>query len=261
MAQEKTKMTNKIQNIPLSVRNLNFYYGKQQVLFDISMDFLQGHVTALIGPSGSGKSTLLRLFNLMHLLNTDTRLEGSILFDNKNIFTQDLNHIRAKIGMVFQKPTPFPMSIFNNVAFGIKLHESLNSRDLANRVEWALTHAGLWNEVKDRLNESGLGLSGGQQQRLCIARALAIEPEILLLDEPTSSLDPLATLKIENLIHTLKKEYTIIIVTHNMHQAVRVSDYTGYMYLGELVEFNTTQHIFHDASQQATRDYVDGKFG
>ena len=254
-------MINEMQEAPLTVRNLNFYYGKQQALFDINMDILKGHVTALIGPSGSGKSTLLRLFNLMHLLNVDTRLEGTILFDGKNILAQDLNHIRAKIGMVFQKPTPFPMSIFNNVAFGIRLHESLSHKELANRVEWALTHAGLWDEVKDRLKQSGLGLSGGQQQRLCIARALAIQPEILLLDEPTSSLDPLATIKIEKLIHTLKKEYTIIIVTHNMQQAVRVSDYTGYMYLGELVEFNTTQHIFHGASQQATRDYVDGKFG
>ena len=254
-------MTNQNHPTKLTVRNLNFYYGNQQVLSNINMDILQGQVTALIGPSGSGKTSLLRAFNLMHLLHPNTHLEGTILLDNKNILTQDLNYIRSKIGMVFQKPTPFPMSIFNNVAFGIRLHERLSNTDLASRVEWALTQAGLWDEVKDRLSESGLGLSGGQQQRLCIARALAIKPEILLLDEPTSSLDPLATLKIENLIHTLKKEYTIIIVTHNMHQAVRVSDYTGYMYLGELVEFNTTQHIFHDASQQATRDYVDGKFG
>jgi phosphate transport system ATP-binding protein len=254
-------MIDQISKTKLSLRNLSFYFGHHKVLHHINLDFLDGQVTALIGPSGSGKSTLLRCLNLMHLLYPNNRMEGEILLDNINILTQDVYQLRAQIGMVFQKPTPFPMSIFNNVAYGVKLHENLKSSDLSERVEWALREAALWDEVKDKLHASGLSLSGGQQQRLCIARAIAVKPEVLLLDEPTSSLDPLATDKIESLVHALKREYTIIVVTHNLQQAARISDYTAYLYLGELVEFDTTEVIFNSASQQMTRDYVSGKFG
>lgn len=254
-------MIDQISMPKLSLRDLNFYYGDHKVLHQINLDFFEGQVTALIGPSGSGKSTLLRCLNLMHLLYPNNLMEGEILLDNINILTHDVNQLRAKIGMVFQKPTPFPMSIYNNIAYGVKLHERLNGSELSDRVEWALREAALWDEVKDKLYKSGLGLSGGQQQRLCIARAIAVKPEVLLLDEPTSSLDPLATDKIESLVHTLKREYTIIVVTHNMQQAARISDYTAYLYLGELIEFDNTEVIFKSASQQMTRDYVSGKFG
>lgn len=253
-------MTN-TDNIKLCVRNLNFYYGLNQVLHQINLDFHENQVNALIGPSGSGKSTLLRCFNRMNTLYHDHKITGEILLDNININEEDSNQLRRKVGMVFQKPTPFPMSILQNVAFGIKLHERLKRRDLEERIEWALNEAGLWDEVKDKLNQSGLSLSGGQQQRLCIARAIAIKPEILLLDEPTSSLDPVGTNKIEALIHTLKKEYTIIIVTHNMQQAARVSDYTAFMHMGELIEVDKTDVIFHSPMQQATQDYIAGKYG
>jgi phosphate transport system ATP-binding protein len=245
----------------IKIQNLNFYYAHSHVLKNINLTGYEGKVTALIGPSGSGKSTLLRCLNLMHILYPDHKMTGDIFIDDVHILEYDLNDLRQKVGMVFQKPTTFPMSIFNNIAFGINLHESLSRKDLIERVQWALEQAGLWDEVKDKLSQSGLSLSGGQQQRLCIARAIAIKPNVLLLDEPTSSLDPVATDKIETLIHSLKNNYTIIMVTHNLQQAHRVSDYTAYMYMGSLIEFNDTQAIFNAPSQQATMDYVSGKFG
>ncbi|MDD5403562.1 MAG: phosphate ABC transporter ATP-binding protein PstB [Sulfuricella sp.] len=245
------------------VRDLNFYYGKFHALKSINMDIAEKKVTAFIGPSGCGKSTLLRVFNRMYQLYPGQEASGEILMDGANILDkkQDLNILRAKMGMVFQKPTPFPMSIFDNVAFGVKLYESLNRRDMAERVEWALRKAALWDEVKDKLNQSGTSLSGGQQQRLCIARGIAVKPEVVLLDEPASALDPISTSRIEELIFELKEDYTIAIVTHNMQQAARVSDYTAYMYLGELIEFNDTDTIFTTPKQKATEDYITGKFG
>ena len=243
------------------IRDVNFYYTQSQVLKEINLDIYAGKVTALIGASGSGKSTLLRCLNLMHLLYPGHRMSGEIQMDGINLLQYDLNELRQKVGMVFQKPTTFPMSIFNNIAFGVKLHESLSQVQLRQRVEWALHHAGLWDEVKDKLQESGYSLSGGQQQRLCIARAIAIKPNILLLDEPTSSLDPMATDKIEQLIHLLKNEFTIIMVTHNLQQAHRISDYTAHLHMGELVEYGKTQQLFKQAKQQITRDFVTGKFG
>ncbi|MFN3397265.1 MAG: phosphate ABC transporter ATP-binding protein PstB [Sulfurimicrobium sp.] len=247
----------------VTVRDLNFYYGKFHALKSINMDIAEKKVTAFIGPSGCGKSTLLRVFNRMYQLYPGQEARGEILMDGANILDkkQDLNILRAKMGMVFQKPTPFPMSIFDNVAFGVKLYESLNRRDLAERVEWALRKAALWDEVKDKLNQSGTSLSGGQQQRLCIARGIAVKPEVVLLDEPASALDPISTSRIEELIFELKEDYTIAIVTHNMQQAARVSDYTAYMYLGELIEFNDTDTIFTTPKQKATEDYITGKFG
>ncbi|MBV8467220.1 MAG: phosphate ABC transporter ATP-binding protein PstB, partial [Burkholderiales bacterium] len=251
------------QNAKLAVRNLNFYYGNFHALKNINLDIPENKVTAFIGPSGCGKSTLLRTFNRMYDLYPKLRAEGQILFNNNNILDRgiDLNTLRAKVGMVFQKPTPFPMSIYDNIAFGVKLYESLSRSEMDDRVEWALSKAALWNEVKDKLKQSGLGLSGGQQQRLCIARAVAVKPEVVLLDEPTSALDPISTAHIEELVHELKEDYTIAIVTHNMQQAARVSDYTAYMYLGELIEVGATDEIFTKPTRRETEDYITGKFG
>ncbi|MCB5195378.1 MULTISPECIES: phosphate ABC transporter ATP-binding protein PstB [Deefgea] len=247
----------------LTVKNLNFYYGNFHALKNINLEILAGKVTAFIGPSGCGKSTLLRTFNRMYDLYPKLRAEGEIILNGQNILESsvDLNMLRAKVGMVFQKPTPFPMSIYDNVAFGVKLYETLSKSEMDDRIEWALTKAALWNEVKDKLKQSGLGLSGGQQQRLCIARAVAVKPEILLLDEPTSALDPISTAHVEELIHELKKDYTIAIVTHNMQQAARISDYTAYMYLGEMIEMGETDTIFTAPKVKATEDYITGKFG
>jgi phosphate transport system ATP-binding protein len=247
----------------LRVRDLSFYYGSFHALKRINLEVPENLVTAFIGPSGCGKSTLLRTFNRMFELYPEQRAEGEILFDGDNLLTSkmDVSLIRAKIGMVFQKPTPFPMSIYDNIAFGVRLFEDLSRARMDERVEWALSKAALWKEAKDKLNQSGLGLSGGQQQRLCIARAIAVRPEILLMDEPCSALDPISTAKIEELITELKADYTVVIVTHNMQQAARVSDYTAYMYLGELVEFGETKQHFLKPKTQATEDYITGRFG
>jgi phosphate transport system ATP-binding protein len=247
----------------LEVRNLNFFYGTFQGLKDINLDIEQGKVTAFIGPSGCGKSTLLRTLNRMYDLYPGQRAEGEINFYGQNILEpgQDLNLLRSRIGMVFQKPTPFPMSIYENIAFGVRLYEKLSRSEMDERVEWALNKAALWNEAKDKLNQSGLSLSGGQQQRLCIARGVAVKPSVILLDEPTSALDPISTGKIEELINELKHEYTIAIVTHNMQQAARVSDYTAYMYLGSLVEYGKTDEIFIKPKRKETEDYITGRFG
>ncbi len=247
----------------LAVKDLAFYYGDFKALKNINLDIKDKKVTAFIGPSGCGKSTLLRTFNRIYELYPNMRTTGQIVLDGVNVLDSrlDVNLLRAKVGMVFQKPTPFAMSIYDNVAFGVRLYENLSRAELDERVEWSLTKAALWNEVKDKLHKSGLGLSGGQQQRLCIARAIATRPEVLLLDEPTSALDPISTAAIEELIFDLKNDYTIAIVTHNMQQAQRCSDYTAYMYLGDLVEFGTTQQIFHNPNVQATADYIAGRFG
>ncbi|MCX7203955.1 MAG: phosphate ABC transporter ATP-binding protein PstB [Burkholderiales bacterium] len=247
----------------LQVRNLNFYYGKFQGIKNVSMDIARGKVTAFIGPSGCGKSTLLRTFNRMYDLYPGQRAEGEILLNGRNVLAkdQDVNLLRAKVGMVFQKPTPFPMTIFENIAFGVRLYEKLGPREMADRVEWSLRKAALWDEVKDKLQQNGLSLSGGQQQRLCIARTVAVKPEVVLLDEPTSALDPISTAKIEELIAELKTDYTIAIVTHNMQQAARISDFTAYMYLGELIEFGDTNRIFIKPAKKATEDYIAGRFG
>jgi len=247
----------------LQVRDLNFYYGRFHALKNVNLEIPEKRVTAFIGPSGCGKSTLLRTFNRMFELYPEQRAEGQLLMGNDDILTlkMDVSLIRAKIGMVFQKPTPFPMSIYDNIAFGVRLFESLSSARMDERVEWALTKAALWKEVKDKLNQSGTSLSGGQQQRLCIARGIAVKPEILLLDEPCSALDPISTAKIEELITELKNDYTVVIVTHNMQQAARVSDYTAYMYLGELIEFGETGQIFMKPAKQQTEDYITGRFG
>ncbi len=247
----------------ISVRDLNFYYGGFQALKKINLDLPEKKVTAFIGPSGCGKSTLLRIFNRMFELYPEQRAEGQILLDGTDLLDRkvDVSLIRAKIGMVFQKPTPFPMSIYDNIAFGVKLFETLPRIEMDERVEWALRKAALWNEVKDKLDQSGSGLSGGQQQRLCIARGIAIKPEVLLLDEPCSALDPISTGKIEELIHELKSDYTVLIVTHNMQQAARCSDYTAYMYLGDLIEFGPTNAVFTQPKRKDTEDYITGRFG
>jgi len=247
----------------LQVRNLNFYYGGFHALKNVSLDIPERRVTAFIGPSGCGKSTLLRVFNKMYALYPEQRAEGELLMDGENLLDtrQDVSLIRAKVGMVFQRPTPFPMSIYDNIAFGVRLFERLGKRDMDERVEWALTRAALWDEVKDKLSQSGNGLSGGQQQRLCIARGIAIKPEVLLLDEPCSALDPISTAKIEELIDELKSDYTVVIVTHNMQQAARVSDFTAYMYLGELIEHGVTDEIFIKPKRKQTEDYITGRFG
>jgi phosphate transport system ATP-binding protein len=247
----------------LEVRDLNFYYGSFQGLKNINLDIEQGKVTAFIGPSGCGKSTLLRTLNRMYDLYPGQRAEGQINFYGQNILEpgQDLNLLRSRIGMVFPKPTPFPMSIYENIAFGVRLYEKLSRSEMDERVEWALNKAALWTEAKDKLNQSGLSLSGGQQQRLCIARGVAVKPSVILLDEPTSALDPISTGKIEELINELKHEYTIAIVTHNMQQAARVSDYTAYMYLGSLVEYGKTDEIFIKPKRKETEDYIIGRFG
>ena len=247
----------------LEVRNLNFYYGSFHSLKNINLDIQENSITAFIGPSGCGKSTLLRALNRMYDLYPGQRAEGQIMFNGKNILDpkQDLNLLRARIGMVFQKPTPFPMSIYDNIAFGVRLYEDLSRSEMDDRVEWALQKAAIWNEVNDKLGQSGLSLSGGQQQRLCIARGIAVKPAILLLDEPTSALDPISTGKVEELVTTLKSEYTVVIVTHNMQQAARVSDYTAYMYLGDLVEFGETEQVFFKPKHKETEDYITGRFG
>ncbi len=247
----------------IATQNMNFYYGKFQALKNINLQVPANKVTAFIGPSGCGKSTLLRTFNRMYELYPKQRVEGKILLDGKDIHDkeQDINLLRAQVGMVFQKPTPFPMSIYDNIAFGVKLYEKLSKAEMDDRVEWALHKAALWNEVKDKLHQSGSGLSGGQQQRLCIARGVAVKPNVLLLDEPCSALDPISTSRIEELIHELKDDYTIVIVTHNMQQAARVSDFTAYMYLGELMEFDDTNKIFTNPGRKETEDYITGKFG
>ena len=247
----------------IAIRNLDFFYGRFQGLKDINLEIGEGRVTAFIGPSGCGKSTLLRTINRMYSLYPGQRAVGEILFNGPNILEPkvDLNMLRARIGMVFQKPTPFPMSIYDNIAFGVGLYENLSRRAMDERVEWALTKAAMWGEAKDKLKQSGMALSGGQQQRLCIARAVSVRPEVLLLDEPTSALDPISTAKIEELITELKQDYTIAIVTHNMQQAARVSDFTGYMYLGELIEFGATDNIFLKPRRKETEDYITGRFG
>ena len=247
----------------IAVRDLNFYYGKFHALKDINLEIPPNKVTAFIGPSGCGKSTLLRTFNRMFELYPDQRAEGRIELDGDDLLSsrQDVALIRARIGMVFQKPTPFPMSIYDNIAFGVKLFEQLGATDMDERVEWALRKAALWTEVKDKLRQSGSGLSGGQQQRLCIARGIAIKPEVLLLDEPCSALDPISTAKVEELIAELKTDYTVVIVTHNMQQAARCSDFTAYMYLGDLVEFGGTEQLFFKPQRKETEDYITGRFG
>ena len=247
----------------IEVRNLDFYYGKFQGLKNVNLDIAEHRVTAFIGPSGCGKSTLLRTLNRMYSLYPGQRAEGEINFYGQNILNkgQDLNLLRAQIGMVFQKPTPFPMSIYDNIAFGVRLYENLSKSDMDDRVESALSKAAIWNEVKDKLGQSGLSLSGGQQQRLCIARTVAVKPKVILLDEPTSALDPISTAKVEELVSELKKDYTVAIVTHNMQQAARVSDFTAYMYLGELMEFGVTEQIFLKPTRQETEDYITGRFG
>jgi phosphate transport system ATP-binding protein len=251
------------QKNALEVRNLNFYYGKFQGLKNVTMDIAERKVTAFIGPSGCGKSTLLRTLNRMYSLYPGQRAEGQINLYGQNILDkgQDLNLLRAQIGMVFQKPTPFPMSIYENIAFGVRLYEKLSRSEMDDRVEWALTKAAIWGEVKDKLGQSGLSLSGGQQQRLCIARTVAVKPKVILLDEPTSALDPISTAKVEELVSELKKDYTVAIVTHNMQQAARVSNFTAYMYLGELIEFGQTEQIFMKPARQETEDYITGRFG
>jgi len=247
----------------IEIRNLNFFYGTFKGLKNVNLDIAENKVTAFIGPSGCGKSTLLRTLNRMYSLYPGQRAEGQINFYGQNILDakQDLNLLRARVGMVFQKPTPFPMSIYDNIAFGIRLYENLNRADMDERVEWALSKAAIWNEVKDKLGQSGLSLSGGQQQRLCIARSVAVKPSVILLDEPTSALDPISTAKVEELVSELKKDYTVAIVTHNMQQAARVSDFTAYMYLGELMEFGHTEQIFMKPARQETEDYITGRFG
>jgi len=260
-------MNNQANELPLKnaleVRGLNFFYGKFQGLKNIDLDIAEGKVTAFIGPSGCGKSTLLRALNRMYSLYPGQRAEGQVNFYGENILDpkQDVNMLRARIGMVFQKPTPFPMSIYDNVAFGVRLYENLSKGEMDARVEWALSKAALWGEAKDKLNQSGLSLSGGQQQRLCIARSVAVKPSIILFDEPTSALDPISTGKIEELLHELKSDYTVAIVTHNMQQAARVSDFTAFMYLGELMEFGQTDKIFVKPKRKETEDYITGRFG
>jgi phosphate transport system ATP-binding protein len=249
--------------IRIAVKNLDFYYGEHKALKSVNLDFRDRHVTALIGPSGCGKSTLLRIFNRIYSLYPEQRATGEILLDGRNVIANDIdvNELRSRIGMVFQKPTPFPMSIYDNVAFGIRLYEKPPKSELDDRVEGALRRAALWDEVKDKLRTSGMGLSGGQQQRLCIARTIAQKPEVILFDEPTSALDPISTGKIEDLLEQLKTDFTIVIVTHNMQQAARISQYTAFMYLGEVIEFAPTNTIFMNPAKKQTQDYVTGRFG
>ena len=251
------------EEIALRVENLNLFYGEKQALFNIGLDIPKQRVTAFIGPSGCGKSTLLRCFNRMNDLVEGCRIEGSITLDDTNIYDRkvEVAELRRRIGMVFQKPNPFPKSIYENVAYGLRIQGINQKRILDDTVEWALKGAALWDEVKDRLHDNALGLSGGQQQRLVIARTIAVEPEVLLLDEPASALDPISTLKIEELIYELKSKYTIVIVTHNMQQAARVSDYTAFMYIGEMIEFGDTDTLFTNPSKKATEDYITGRYG
>lgn len=263
LKQTMADMPNNMPPAKITIRDLDFYYGDFQALKNINIDIPEKKVTAFIGPSGCGKSTLLRTFNRMYDLYPSMHAKGQITLDGQNILAKntDVNLLRARVGMVFQKPTPFPMSIYDNVAFGVRLYEKLSKVELDERVEWSLKKAALWLEVKDKLKASGLSLSGGQQQRLCIARAVATKPEVLLLDEPTSALDPISTGAIEDLITDLKNDYTIAIVTHNMQQAARISDYTAYMYLGDMVEMGETNQIFTNPAQKATEDYITGRYG
>jgi phosphate transport system ATP-binding protein len=263
LSTELTAVDAIVEKAKIEVKNLNFYYGQSKALKDISLSLPERSVTAFIGPSGCGKSTLLRCFNRIYELYPRQSADGEILLDGRNILdrSQDLNLLRTRIGMVFQKPTPFPMSIYENIAFGVRLYEKLPKSEMDGRVEQALKRAALWNEVKDKLDASGLSLSGGQQQRLCIARTVAVKPEVILLDEPASALDPLSTAKIEELIDELKGDYTIVIVTHNMQQAARVSSKTAFMYLGELIEFDKTEKIFTSPREKRTQDYITGRFG
>ena len=249
--------------VKIAARDLNFWYDKFHAVKHINLEMPEKRVTALIGPSGCGKSTLLRVFNRIYALYPKLEAKGEVLLDGENILDPKypMNRLRSKVGMVFQKPVPFPMTIYENVAYGIRHHEKLNKADLDARVELALRQAALWDEVKDKLKESGLGLSGGQQQRLCIARAVALKPDVLLLDEPTSALDPISTSRIEQLVEELKRDFTIMIVTHNMQQAARVSDYTAFMYLGDLIEHGATEQIFSNPAKQQTEDYITGRFG
>ena len=251
------------RSIKIIARQVNFFYGNHQALIDNNMEIARNRVTAIIGPSGCGKSTHIRIYNRIYGLYGEQRATGEILLDGKNILdpAYDLMELRRKVGMIFQKPTPFPMSILDNVAYGLKMHYRLGRGEMQDRVEEALTRAAIWEEVKDKLSQSGTALSGGQQQRLCLARVLAMEPEVLLMDEPTSAIDPIATAKIEELIHTLKLAYTIVIVTHNMQQAARVSDYTAFFWQGRIFESGPTQKIFSNPSQQKTQDYITGRFG
>ena len=250
-------------DIKIATRDLNFYYGEQQALFDNSLQIATNQVTAIIGPSGCGKSTHLRTYNRIFELYRGQRVTGEVLLDGQNILDSncDVLELRRKIGMIFQKPTPFPMSVFDNVAYGLKQHYQINRSELRGRVEKALRQAALWDDVKDKLNQPGTALSGGQQQRLCIARAIAVEPEILLMDEPTSAIDPVATARIEELVDILKQHYTIVIVTHNMQQAARISDYTAFFYQGRIIEFGATQKIFTKPDNRQTQDYITGRFG
>jgi phosphate transport system ATP-binding protein len=259
----ESKSSAPAETVEVAFRKFQFYYGKFHALRNINLEIYKRRVTAFIGPSGCGKSTLLRTLNRMYDLYPDQRAEGELIMNGRNMIDSgvDLNELRARVGMVFQKPTPFPMSIYDNIAFGVRLHERLARGQMDERVEWALRKAALWDEVKDKLGQSGMSLSGGQQQRLCIARGIAVKPEVLLLDEPTSALDPISTLRIEELVHDLKKDFTIVIVTHNMQQAARVSDYTAYMYLGELIEFGVTDSIFVNPQRRETEDYITGRFG
>src|SRR5664279_4364395 len=263
VAARKSAMPPSANKDKVLIRNLNFYYGQTQALKSVSLNLLAGQVTAFIGPSGCGKSTLLRVLNRMYDLYPGQRAEGEVMLDGENILAPnlDLNLLRSRVGMVFQKPTPFPMSIYDNIAFGIRLYEKLPKSEMDGRVESALKRSALWTEVKDKLNASGLSLSGGQQQRLCIARTVAIRPEVILFDEPCSALDPIATAKIEELIDELADDYTIAIVTHNMQQAARVSQFTAFMYLGEMIEFDDTSKVFTSPRNKRTQDYVTGRFG
>jgi len=247
----------------IAFKDFNFYYGKYHALKHINLDIYHAQVTAFIGPSGCGKSTLLRTINRMYDLYPEQRAEGGLLLDGENVLdkSMDINSLRSRVGMVFQKPTPFPMAIYDNIAFGVNLQERLSRSEMDDRVEWALRKAALWDEVKDILKQSGMSLSGGQQQRLCIARGIAVKPEVLLLDEPTSALDPISTMRIEELISELKEDFTIVIVTHNMQQAARISDYTAYMYLGEMIEYGVTDQVFIKPQKKATEDYITGRFG
>lgn len=258
-----TQLPHASSKVKIKVKNLSFFYGNHQALIDNNLEITEGHVTAIIGPSGCGKSTHIRVYNRIYELYRNQKAAGEVSFDGQNTLSQgtDLIELRRKVGMIFQKPSPFPMTVFNNVAYGLKLHYKLTKSELANRVEKALVDAVLWEEVKDKLNQPGTALSGGQQQRLCIARAIAVEPEVLLMDEPTSAIDPVATAKIEDLVTSLKGTYTIVIVTHNMQQAARISDNTAFFYEGKIVEFGATNKIFTNPERKQTEDYITGRFG
>lgn len=257
------RRTESMSATKISVENLDFFYGKQQALFDNTIDYYKNRVTAIIGPSGCGKSTHIRIFNRIFELYRDQKACGRVLLDGRDLLSAEMDvlEVRRRVGMIFQKPSPFPMSVFDNIAYGLRLHYRIDRAELRNRVEQALRRAALWDEVKDKLNEPGNALSGGQQQRLCIARAIASEPEVVLMDEPCSAIDPIATGKIEDLIEQLKREYTIVLVTHNMQQAARVSDYTAFFHLGRIVEYGETARIFSNPREKQTEDYITGRFG